>query len=302
MYKIVFLFLVIGIYSCNLKHEGNTEIKPHIDKIDKWIDSVETRRIEHEKTQLIILEYKDSNEVKSFFEMVDSNKIKEFRNFLANNYIRKYSFGLVMVNNSYSLHFGIGNMSSIYFVNTNWKKDSVVIVEYGYQGYTPMSKKDWTAFINDFKKVKQKIYRTTDLKKGRKAYRFIKENNISAQFQVDEKKSDIQRNKNLQWLKYEGYFEFNDTIRYEDKHGNNTKMKLMAIYPHEKFDISLYAPYADLNESIYYNKVTVYSDSSFCNKFDYNKVMKEWKRMELLITVFSDDKKISQLDSILLTQ
>lgn len=295
-YIIVFFLFLISIYSCTESYDKD-EINPNIEALDKLTDSLETKRIEYERMQRIILIQLDSNRTKSdFYEQVDLQEIKDFRHFLANNYIHKYSCGLVL-EYDFTFHFGIGAESE-YFVNTDWKTDSVVIVKYGYQGYTPMSKKDWTTFIQRFKKVKLKMYKISDLEICRKVYEFIKENNISAQFQIENKELNLYYKPNLEWLKFDGYFTFKDTSNHKDFYGNEMKTLLINLYPKDEFNIEIYTPYADLNKNIYNNIYTVYSNSSFSNNFHYKKMLNKWKKMEGFVTVFCNDESLRQLDTI----
>jgi hypothetical protein len=186
----------------------------------------------------------------------------------------------------------------MYYAKTNWKKDSVIIVPNGYQGYIPMSKSDWTTFITNFRQVERKTYKVSNLINARTANKYITENNIAAQYQVD-KYDDLWGKPNIEWLKYQGFFKFKDTIKYEDLYGNKTKIKLMYQYPHKKFNVEIYTPYADLNKKEYHNIVTVFCNQDFYESFHSKTIVTKWKPFEVLISVITDDKHLSILDSIL---
>jgi hypothetical protein len=214
---------------------------------------------------------------------------------LEENYIRKYSAGTVHPWD-YLLWLGIGDPSCMYYVKTNWKEDSVIIVPSGYQGYIPLSKSDWSAFRQNFRQIKRQTFKVPNLQIARNTYNYLTENNIAAQYQVD-KFDDLWGKPNLEWLKFDGSFEFKDTTKYEDQFANRIKIKLMAQYPNEKFSVEIYNPYANLNNNEYHNIVTVFCDEEFFKKFHYKTVVKDWRKMEVLITAITDDRRMKKLDS-----
>jgi hypothetical protein len=275
------------------------EIEPNVEALDIWTNTIDILRVNKEHRRRIILEQTDSNEIKNpvYSEQLDSFEIFRFRQYLEKNYIRKYSAGTVHPFD-YLFWLGIGDLSCKYYVKTNWKKDSVIIVPHGYQGYIPLSKSDWLTFIQKFRQVKRQTFKVSNLQIARSTYNYLTENNIAAQYQVD-KYDDLWGKPNLEWLKFDGSFKFKDTTKYEDFFANRIKVKLMAQYPNEKFSVEIYNPDANLNNNEYHHIITVFCNEDFFKKFHYKTVVKDWKATEVLITAITDDQRMKKLESII---
>jgi thioredoxin-related protein len=124
------LIIVVAAAGCGSEERLDeidvTAINNKIEALDKMTDSLETKRVEHERMQRIILVHHDSNSRKDdFYEQIDLKEIKDFRHFLLKNYVHYYSYRFVF-QYDYTFHFGIGTNSE-YFVNTDWKTDSIDI-------------------------------------------------------------------------------------------------------------------------------------------------------------------------------
>ncbi|MBL7884847.1 MAG: hypothetical protein JNL69_12310 [Bacteroidia bacterium] len=294
--------LIICIYSCDIQSSKQDDVEPNIGDADIRSNSLEILRVENEHKRRILLVQTDSNHVDEVvcLEQTDTTIISKFRQYLDRKYVREYSYGHVSPWD-YSLWLGIGDKSCLYFVKTNWKTDSVMIVKDGYQGYASMSKLEWSSYIQTFRNVYQKKYKILNLKNAKRVYQYNSANNIAAQYQID-KYGELSEKPNIEWLNYEGFFKYYDTINYEDLYGNKTLARLIALYPNDKFSIEISTVYADLNKNEYQNSVTVFGNKQFFNKFQSQAIVSEWKPIEIFMTVISDKEHLSSIDSIIAWQ
>lgn len=293
-----FLYFIsfICLFGCTQESATDFKLKAYKNEFDKLEEKLYDFKLKS-TDKLLLLPFsftalsleKDKEKI---FQLRDKKSIKELLLFLNNHKIKEYSTEKILFGD-YVMEFGDAN-DILYYLNTNWKKDSVCFVPEGFQYYIPLGKIEWEFLFKDFNEVYSKKYSVKNIEQTRNVFYYASINNFIVRHIIEED-APFSRYSDL-WIKYDRCFQYTIKAEKEDILENREKLRVKKLYPEYKYDMK-YCWGSFMKDEINYG-VNIYCNEDFYRLLSNDGVKGKWSKWKGYLEVLSDSNSLIKVDSV----